>query len=132
MYSAQRGVVREEVRKCYKNIGRHRKAEVNPMSDVIGRRLPGSLDADANEHWLFHACRPTDLLTTLKSGLTNKVAKDGVYGSGLYFAEDIAKIDQYTAPILFGSEVGMTETGPRDLTTDEADELAELQKLLFE
>lgn len=53
------------------------------------------LDATAGEVMLLHGTKPDKLHSILFEGLDPSVAADGLFGRGVYFAENAAKIDQY-------------------------------------
>jgi len=50
-----------------------------------------------NEGWFLHGTKPETVLAILSSGLNERMCK-GMFGKGVYFAEDIEKADQYTTP----------------------------------
>jgi hypothetical protein len=60
------------------------------------RQLPGadSLDRTVNEVYLAHGTKPDTLLSVITGGLNERFS-GGLFGQGTYFAEDIAKNDQY-------------------------------------
>merc|ERR1740120_145393 len=41
---------------------------------------------------------PEVVLQILSGGFNERLAKAGLFGSGIYFAEDVGKIDQYVGP----------------------------------
>ena len=61
-------------------------------------RLNGrELDQTLNEKWLLHGTKPESVIPILESGLNERLS-GGIFGSGIYLAEDAEKIDQYTRP----------------------------------
>lgn len=57
------------------------------------------VDTAINEKWLLHGTQPKLVLPTLDSGLNEHLASlQGMFGAGIYLAEDAAKIDQYATP----------------------------------
>jgi len=56
--------------------------------------LPAELDGDLNEVILAHGTKPENLLSILSSGCNERYS-GGIFGHGTYFAEDVAKNDQY-------------------------------------
>jgi len=75
--------------------------QVGAYTRLIGpsRQLAGELDKDAGEGHFLHGSRPEYLLQILDSGLNARLASLGsTFGVGVYLAEDVEKIDQYTTP----------------------------------
>jgi hypothetical protein len=60
----------------------------------MNRKLPGQMDAEINEMYLSHGTKPESMLAILSSGLNERFS-GGLFGNGTYFAEDVAKNDQY-------------------------------------
>lgn len=56
-----------------------------------------NLDASVNEKFLLHGTKPETLLTILQNGLNERFSR-GVFGNGVYLAEDAEKCDQYCTP----------------------------------
>ena len=61
---------------------------------VDGLHLDPPLNHAANEKLLLHGTKPEVLFQILNKGLSDKYS-GGIFGDGLYFAETIAKNDQY-------------------------------------
>src|SRR5690606_34163573 len=57
--------------------------------------LPNPVNNGANEKLLFHGTRRQNLDAILAQGFDPNVAYSGLFGSGSYFAEDLAKAAQY-------------------------------------
>merc|ERR1719313_83263 len=56
--------------------------------------LPADLDPSINEVFLSHGSKPESVLAILSGGLNERFS-GGLFGNGTYFAEDVAKNDQY-------------------------------------
>lgn len=54
-----------------------------------------ALDGEAGEVFLLHGTRPENLHSILFEGHNTALANNGLFGRGVYFAENAAKIDQY-------------------------------------
>jgi hypothetical protein len=75
------------------------QAPLEPRTDSAAAPLKLDVDGDANEAWLLHGCRPEYVLPILQNGLDEKLCQlEGAFGAGIYLAEDVEKIDQYTTP----------------------------------
>lgn len=62
-------------------------------------KLPGAsggecLKSDLNEVYLTHGTKPETVLKILNNGMNERFS-GGIFGHGTYFAEDVAKNDQY-------------------------------------
>jgi hypothetical protein len=69
--------------------------------------LLGRLDGDVNEIYLAHGTKPETILNIVSGGLNERFS-GGQFGNGIYFAEDIGKIDQYvTEDAAFGDHEGL-------------------------
>lgn len=69
--------------------------EVTTKMDSISEGLlPDSLDRSINEKLLLHGTAPETVQLILRNGFNERFS-DGLLGSGIYLAEDPAKIDQY-------------------------------------
>jgi len=55
------------------------------------------LDDAVNEQLLLHGTKPENIVTILQNGLNERFSS-GLFGSGVYLAEDPSKIDQYCTP----------------------------------
>lgn len=64
-----------------------------PFVDMAAM-LPGNLDDGLNEVYLSHGSKPEIILAILSGGLNERFS-GGLFGNGTYFAEDVAKNDQY-------------------------------------
>mmetsp|Transcript_66098 Transcript_66098/g.158113 ORF Transcript_66098/g.158113 Transcript_66098/m.158113 type:complete len:555 (+) Transcript_66098:63-1727(+) len=68
----------------------------------MSTHLPAQLNSDINEVYLSHGSKPDILLSILSGGLNERFS-GGLFGQGTYFAEDVAKNDQYcTADLKYG------------------------------
>eukprot|EP00162_Nutomonas_longa_P005497 comp16153_c0_seq1/m.25494 comp16153_c0_seq1/g.25494 ORF comp16153_c0_seq1/g.25494 comp16153_c0_seq1/m.25494 type:complete len:217 (+) comp16153_c0_seq1:1-651(+) len=56
------------------------------------------LDADVNEVYLFHGTKPDFVEVIKKHGFEERVASNGLFGHGIYFAENSSKSDEYIVP----------------------------------
>ena len=55
------------------------------------------LSEEINEQFLFHGCKPKFKQIIMRQGFDHRVANpNGMFGAGIYFAEDPVKADQYT------------------------------------
>ena len=63
-----------------------------PMSELANTPL----DTEAGEVFLLHGTRPENLHSILFEGHKTALANNGLFGRGIYFAENAAKIDQYS------------------------------------
>lgn len=54
-------------------------------------------DSAVNEKFLLHGTKPESVLTIMHNGLSERFS-GGLFGHGVYMAEDAEKIDQYTTP----------------------------------
>merc|ERR1712176_857333 len=69
----------------------------------MNRRLPGQPDLEINEVYLSHGSKPETVPAILAGGLNERFS-GGLFGHGTYFAEDIAKNDQYcTQDVHYGA-----------------------------
>ena len=60
------------------------------------------LFSEVNEHYLFHGCSREKMNEIVTGGFDLRVANDkGMFGKGLYFAENPTKADQYAGELLF-------------------------------
>lgn len=59
--------------------------------------LPAELNEEVNEVWLLHGTSPEVILQILTTGFNERLC-GGLFGKGAYFAEDVAKVDQYAMP----------------------------------
>jgi hypothetical protein len=74
---------------------------LKPIDIILPGRdqMPGGLDKDASETFLLSGTKPEYVLPILSQGFSiDLAAAKGLFGAGIYFAEDVTKIDQYTAP----------------------------------
>ena len=71
----------------------HAAAASNLLAEA--ENAPGALESRVNEVLLLHGTKPEAVFPILWQGLDPLLAKDGLFGSGSYFAEDAAKVDQY-------------------------------------
>jgi len=76
--------------------------EVKPIKvrddfEQMMKELPADLDKELNEVYLSHGSKP-EILPAIFAGGLNERYSGGLFGNGTYFAEDIAKNDQYCTP----------------------------------
>eukprot|EP00928_Gymnodinium_smaydae_P004105 TRINITY_DN11431_c0_g1_i2.p1 TRINITY_DN11431_c0_g1~~TRINITY_DN11431_c0_g1_i2.p1 ORF type:complete len:830 (+),score=88.75 TRINITY_DN11431_c0_g1_i2:1088-3577(+) len=67
--------------------------EVTTKLDSVAGRLV-TLDGTVNEKLLLHGTKPESALSILHNGLNEKLS-GGLFGKGVYMAEDPSKVDQY-------------------------------------
>jgi hypothetical protein len=81
------------------NWERRAKAKVTPKTDQVAALFKTEAGQEANEAWLLHGCKPEVVWKILQKGLNEKLCQlTGAFGAGIYLAEDVEKIDQYTTP----------------------------------
>ena len=103
---SQRQVARE-VHECRMKLNweRRAKAKVTPKTDPVAALFKTEAGQEANEAWLLHGCKPEVVWKILQKGLNEKLCQlTGAFGAGIYLAEDVEKIDQYTGLDLWGGE----------------------------
>ena len=66
------------------------------VQDLIRQGAAERLDTEANEAILLHGTKPSVVARILNKNLDPEMSKPGLFGRGTYFAENPAKIDQYT------------------------------------
>lgn len=71
--------------------------KVQSKLNVIGQRLHAHDPLQANEGWFLHGTKPETVLPILSSGLSERMSS-GMFGKGVYLAEDPEKSDQYATP----------------------------------
>eukprot|EP00397_Hematodinium_sp_SG-2012_P000721 GEMP01000722.1.p1 GENE.GEMP01000722.1~~GEMP01000722.1.p1 ORF type:complete len:1036 (+),score=254.44 GEMP01000722.1:216-3323(+) len=75
------------------------------LNDVL-QKLPGfsQLFTECNETYLIHGTGPENILSITTNGVNERFTSAALFGKGSYFAEDIAKNDQYVRgdPVLGG------------------------------
>lgn len=84
----------------------------------------GKLKDELNEKILFHGTSITNAINIIKNGFDLKFApKSGMYGHGVYFADDVSKCDQYASPVTPDDldEIGLPRVFKFDDTTIGAD-----------
>eukprot|EP00756_Hemistasia_phaeocysticola_P024686 Hpha_TRINITY_DN15961_c0_g5::TRINITY_DN15961_c0_g5_i1::g.71052::m.71052 len=96
-------------------------AKTPPPSPGVGAwgvfncgKLPGKLVEGVNERWLLHGTTLDAVPHILREGFNERFSRDGLYGRGNYFAEDMEKCLNY-APFEAYSSLTQTLT---DLTRD--------------
>jgi hypothetical protein len=72
-------------------------------SNLASFGLP--LQAELNERFLLHAPNADDLFAVLNTSFDTTYSRGGLFGKGIYFAEDPAKSDQYASPVHVESEL---------------------------
>ena len=92
----------ESIRFCPLQISVLKAGQVHPRTPVdtsalLSRGLP-ELDIDANEVLLFHGTKHDLAPTIVSHGFDERVAGDGLFGAGIYFAESVTKSDKYCTP----------------------------------
>ena len=55
----------------------------------------GTLDASSGEMFLLHGTSPENLYSILFEGLDPELSRNGLFGRGVYFADNAAKVDMY-------------------------------------
>ncbi len=56
--------------------------------------FPSKLNSDINEVYLMHGTKPGIIINILNQGMNERFCGlGGLFGGGLYFAEDVAKND---------------------------------------
>jgi len=97
-YAAERENIRSvEMPSLESNGIRVPAVKIRQPFEEMKKRLPGNLDSSINELYLVHGTRPESILAILAGGLNERFS-GGLFGSGTYFAEDVAKSDQYCTP----------------------------------
>ncbi len=56
------------------------------------------IDRDVNEYYFFHGTKPEWVSVIKKHGFEERVASNGLFGHGIYFAENSSKSDEYITP----------------------------------
>ena len=59
------------------------------------KQIDEAVDASINELFLLHGTKPDALVSVLTNGPSDKFS-DGLFGQGVYMAENACKTDQYT------------------------------------
>ncbi|KAI8484075.1 hypothetical protein Bbelb_381930 [Branchiostoma belcheri] len=73
--------------------------------------LNNLLVPEINEHFLFHGTKPERVEAIIAGGLDFRMSGQGMFGRGIYFAENSTKADQYTDWIWQrGKEEGRKDT----------------------
>eukprot|EP00930_Biecheleria_cincta_P003751 TRINITY_DN104672_c0_g1_i1.p1 TRINITY_DN104672_c0_g1~~TRINITY_DN104672_c0_g1_i1.p1 ORF type:complete len:478 (+),score=60.36 TRINITY_DN104672_c0_g1_i1:49-1482(+) len=72
------------------------KTKLDDVSVLLG------LDASINEKILLHGTKPENLTAILHNGLNERFS-GGLFGKGVYLAEDPSKVDQYCTAIKYAS-----------------------------
>jgi hypothetical protein len=70
------------------------KVKVRSELYASARKLPWEMRRDCNEVRLLHGTSPHVVLRILHSGMNERFS-GGLFGHGVYFADDCGKIDQY-------------------------------------
>lgn len=100
-------VYRVENPNLYKKYIQHKKnvkdnemfgADVYNKNESKIKHFDKHLDQDANEMWLWHGTKPEIKDIIPVSGFDERVASSGLFGHGIYFAENFSKSDEYTRP----------------------------------
>jgi cysteine-rich repeat protein len=65
---------------------------------AAGLALETPLAVAVNEHILFHGTTPNLVPIVAKTGFEPRVAQQGMFGTGVYFAENSSKADEYARP----------------------------------
>jgi len=73
------------------------KVDLRDACVHMAKKLPADLEGEINEVYLSHGSKP-DILVAILSGGLNERFSGGLFGQGTYFAEDVAKNDQYCTP----------------------------------
>jgi len=78
-------------------------AQVPPVNSKVQSVDPSwmndlELFANVNEVFLFHGTSAKSIEHIAHQGLDDRIAKDGMLGSGIYFSENSSKSDEYITP----------------------------------
>eukprot|EP00929_Paragymnodinium_shiwhaense_P043487 TRINITY_DN22363_c0_g1_i5.p1 TRINITY_DN22363_c0_g1~~TRINITY_DN22363_c0_g1_i5.p1 ORF type:complete len:289 (-),score=62.78 TRINITY_DN22363_c0_g1_i5:263-1129(-) len=98
IYGGKKMQARQEIKK-------RALPKVETKLDSAARSLGMALDDRVNEKILLHGTKPDLVLAILQNGLNERFS-GGLFGSGIYVAEDPSKIDQYCTPDAECGEVG--------------------------
>lgn len=89
VYDAKKALCTSDIRRASKDIT---VPAVETKLDIIAHKL--HLDAGVNEKLLLHGTKPELAMQIIQNGLNERFS-GGLFGSGIYLAEDPSKIDQY-------------------------------------
>lgn len=90
IYQAQRRIVAREMARA------SIQQQVSTKFDDVSI---GDLEAGVNEKWLLHGTEPQLVMPIILQGLNERLSSlGGMFGAGVYLAEDAEKTDQYTRP----------------------------------
>jgi hypothetical protein len=91
------GLRRDEVANQLRMIARSKGPQKPTVTKL--NHLEGFFRVDdaSNEKILLHGTRPQAIVAIVQNGLDNKMS-GGMFGAGVYLAEDPSKIDQYCTP----------------------------------
>lgn len=113
VYSTRVNMVMRQVSRL-KNQNGMPSASLSSTTDSVAAKLPGTLNAEANEKMLLHACKPENLLEILEQGLSDRLSLlSGAFGAGIYLAEDVAKADQYAVADANGKDPALQDLHSR-------------------
>lgn len=109
VYILQKGKVRRDIT-ALSSTGsiRHIRSKCSERAKL---QAPGGgpLSTELNEVWLLHGTKPHHVLPIMREGLNERVTQQaGLFGCGVYLAEDPEKADQYVQP----------DPGPMSSTND--------------
>lgn len=90
LYHAHKEVLRSRLSNC-------RFPAEETRLDAFARAMDINLDESINERLLLHGTKPEHVRHILAEGLNERLCV-GIFGKGVYLAEDVEKIDQYTGP----------------------------------
>jgi hypothetical protein len=80
-----------------------RKDRIYVESNLASLGVP--LRKETNEQFLLHAIKPESLFAILNNSFDMSFGGRGLFGGGIYFADDPGKSDQYATPTPINSEI---------------------------
>ena len=75
----------------------------HPLQSESNWTAAQGLDITVNESYLFHGTNPNYLESIATHGFDERLSGKGLYGYGIYFAENSSKSDQYCLPTTINS-----------------------------
>jgi hypothetical protein len=83
-----------------KKMGGQSAALPQPLETANNWTATQELDPMVNEVYLFHGTNPKYLPPIATHGFDERLSGKGLYGCGIYFAENSSKSDQYSLPMI--------------------------------
>eukprot|EP00163_Fabomonas_tropica_P022184 TRINITY_DN386_c0_g1_i3.p1 TRINITY_DN386_c0_g1~~TRINITY_DN386_c0_g1_i3.p1 ORF type:complete len:3197 (-),score=554.22 TRINITY_DN386_c0_g1_i3:84-9674(-) len=74
------------------------KVSTTEHNAIAESELGASLEPNSGEVYLFHGTSAALLNTIKMGGFEERVSRNGMFGHGIYFAENTSKSDEYCAP----------------------------------